>query len=56
MTRRPQAPLALVRLFVGTDLYQGFTILVASYVLHFGGQAFGPARRGGDGGGRSTCG
>lgn len=35
--------LALVRLFVGTSLYQGFTILVASYVLHFGGQAFGPA-------------
>jgi iron(III) transport system permease protein len=35
--------LSLVQLFVGTPLYQGFTVLVASYVLHFGGQAFGPA-------------
>jgi iron(III) transport system permease protein len=35
--------LALVRMFVGTPLYQGFAVLVASYVLHFGGQAFGPA-------------
>ncbi|MDQ3469439.1 MAG: iron ABC transporter permease [Actinomycetota bacterium] len=35
--------LALVQMFVGTALYQGFAVLVASYVLHFGGQAFGPA-------------
>ena len=35
--------LALVRMFVGTPLYQGYGVLVASYVLHFGGQAFGPA-------------
>jgi iron(III) transport system permease protein len=36
--------LALVRMFVGTPLYQGFSVLIAAYVLHFGGQAFGPAR------------
>ncbi len=36
--------LALVRMFVGTPIYQGFTVLVAAYVFHFGGQAYGPAR------------
>lgn len=36
--------LALVRMFVGTAFYQGYSVLVAAYVLHFGGQAFGPAR------------
>jgi iron(III) transport system permease protein len=36
--------LALVRMFVGTPLYQGFSVLIGAYVLHFGGQAFGPAR------------
>jgi iron(III) transport system permease protein len=35
--------LSLVQMFVGTPLYQGFAVLVASYVLHFGGQAFGPS-------------
>jgi iron(III) transport system permease protein len=34
--------LSLVRMFVGTPLYQGFGVLVAAYVLHFGGQALGP--------------
>jgi iron(III) transport system permease protein len=33
--------LSLVRLFVGTSLYQTFFVLVASYTLHFGGQALG---------------
>ena len=36
--------LALVRIFVGTPFYQGFLVLLMAYVLHFGGQAFGPAR------------
>jgi iron(III) transport system permease protein len=33
--------LALVRLFVGSALYQSFALLIAAYVLHFGGQALG---------------
>lgn len=36
--------LALVRMFVGTPLYQGFSVLIGAYLLHFGGQAFGPAQ------------
>jgi iron(III) transport system permease protein len=34
---------ALVRVSVGTPLYQGYAVLLAAYMLHFGGQAFGPA-------------
>jgi iron(III) transport system permease protein len=33
--------LSMVRLFVGTSLYQSFFVLLFSYALHFGGQALG---------------
>ena len=33
--------LALVQRFVGTSVYQTYSVLIAAYVLHFGGQALG---------------
>ncbi len=36
--------LTLVQMFVGTSLYQTYPILIAAYVLHFGGQALGTAQ------------
>ena len=34
--------LSMVRVFVGTALYQTYFVLVLSYVLHFAGQAANP--------------